>query len=73
MKTRKAYEKWLLAAGTFVICGCVHLFFDWLQYSSTLNSAPFSLWVAVNGIGFGIPAAICLLIGLILWKRAKKG
>ena len=68
-----AYKNRFYAAGVLAVCGGIHLFFDWMRYSSTLNSAPFSLWILVNLIGFGLPGAACVLIGWILRKRSGKG
>ena len=72
MKKKKTFQLWYNAAGIFLICGCIHLFFDWLKYNDTLNSAPFSLWILVNAIGFGGAAALCLIIGRILQKKDTK-
>ncbi len=58
------YKLWFWVSGILLVGGCIHLYMDWLQYDSMLNSAPFSLWVAVNAIVFGIPALICLIVGL---------
>ena len=45
---------------------------DYSRYDSTLNSAPFSLWVWVNAVCFLLPAVIALTIGLFIGKKAKK-
>ena len=42
-----------------------------VRYSETLNSAPFSVTILVNGVCFGIPAAILFLIGLFLEMKRK--
>ena len=57
----------LLAVG-FVIA----LVRDFIVYHSTLNSAPFSLWIAIDCIYFLLPAGILFSIGLILKKRPIK-
>lgn len=44
---------------------------DYSRYNSTLNSAPFSVWVLVNALYFVIPAAIALVVGLIIRKKQK--
>ena len=36
---------------------------DWHTYNTTLNSAPFRLWVLVNVIYFLLPAAVLAIIG----------
>ena len=71
MKKWKTYQKWFYAAITFSICGCIHLFFDWIKYNNTLNSAPFSLWIFMNLASFGGAAMICLIVGWILRRNHK--
>ena len=45
---------------------------DYSRYNSTLNSAPFSVWILANAIYFGVPAIIGLVGGLIVKNRIKK-
>lgn len=69
---RKKRERfWMLAGWLLLLSGCIHLLLDWLRYNASFNSAPFSLWVLLNGIYFGIPAGICFLMWWILRKRDK--
>lgn len=42
---------------------------DYVQYSSSLNSAPFYIWIVVNAIYFIVPAMIVFVIGIIRKKR----
>ena len=53
----------------------VNTIIDYSRYNSTLNSAPFSVWILVNAIYFVLPAAIVLVVGLVLGKKRsrKKG
>ena len=44
---------------------------DYSRYDSTLNSAPFYLWVLVNILCFIVPAIIVLIIGLVIKKKKK--
>lgn len=44
--------------------------FDYGKYSSTLNSAPFSLWILVNALYFLLPALIIFVAGII--KKGKR-
>ena len=71
MKKMKNYQKWFWIAAAFLICGSIHLLFDWIKYNNTLNSAPFSLWIVVNAVFFGSAALICLIVGWILQKKSK--
>ena len=43
---------------------------DYSVYTSTLNSAPFHVWILANGIYFLLPAAIAFAAGAVL-KRKK--
>lgn len=49
----------------------VNTIVDYSRYNSTLNSAPFSVWVLVNAIIYGVPAIIGVVCGLIIRKRQK--
>lgn len=49
----------------------VHTIVDYSRYNATLNSAPFSLWILVNAIYFIVPAAVALVIGLIIRKKTR--
>jgi len=71
VKKKKAWVFWLVLAVVILLCGTIHLYADWLSYSTSLNSAPFSLWIWVNAIVFGVPAAVCGLIAWILWRKNK--
>lgn len=39
---------------------------DYTQYSTSLNSAPFYLWVLVNALFLVIPAIILFVIGFVV-------
>ena len=45
---------------------------DYIIYVTTLNSAPFYLWVLVDGLCYLLPAAILVLLGKYLKKRANQ-
>jgi len=47
----------------------VNLAVDWWRYSTTLNSAPFWVTAAVDGICLLLPAAVLLAVGCILGKK----
>ena len=44
---------------------------DWMMYDSTLNSAPFYIWVVANAIQYLLPAGAAFLIGRFL-KAAQE-
>jgi len=53
---------------TFVVATII----DYARYSTTLNSAPFYVFVLFNAIMYGIPSLICAVIGLILEKKGER-
>lgn len=50
----------------------MQLGWDYYQYTHTLNSAPFWVWILVRGVEFLIPAAILALVGFLLHKKKEK-
>ena len=62
---------WFLASGILQIACCIDLLTAWFRYSEVLNSAPFSVTVLVDVVSFGVPAAVCFLIGLYFERRTK--
>lgn len=44
---------------------------DYSRYNSTLNSAPFYLWVLVNILFFIVPAIIVFIVGLVIKIKQK--
>lgn len=49
----------------------VNTIIDYARYNSTLNSAPFYMWIIVNAIYFIVPSIIALIIGLAIRKKTK--
>ena len=62
---------YILAALLLVGCG-ICLGVDYHRYSTTLNSAPFTVWVLVRVIEFCLPAQIVFLIAYLLERKDKK-
>lgn len=54
-----------------LICFVVKTIIDYTQYSSTLNSAPFYVWILVNALYFVIPAIILFIVGVIIKNGVK--
>ena len=50
----------------------INTIIDYGRYNSTLNSAPFYMWVIVNAICFIAPAIIVLIVGLVINKKTRK-
>ena len=44
---------------------------DYVRYSSTLNSAPFYIWIIVNMLYFLVPAIVARLVGVVLRKKQQ--
>ena len=42
---------------------------DYSTYTTTLNSAPFSVWIAVNALYFLVPAVVIFIVGIIMKKK----
>lgn len=55
-----------------VIGFIINTIVDYSRCNSTLNSAPFYLWIIVNAICFIVPAIIALIVGLVIKRRQKQ-
>ena len=65
-------EKICFGASALLFVGfIINTIIDHSRYDSTLNSAPFYLWVIVNAVCFIVPAIIVFVMGLIIRKKAK--
>ena len=49
----------------------INTILDYSRYNSTLNSAPFYLWILVNILCFIVPAIIYFIIGIVIKKKQK--
>ncbi len=62
--------KLLYGASVLMVLGfCVYLAVDYYQYSTTLNSAPFSVWILVDALVWLVPAALAFLAGYLAKKE----
>ena len=55
-----------------LVCFAISVTTGYARYSSTLNSAPFSVWVLVDAIYFIVPALLLFVVGMILRKGWKE-
>lgn len=55
----------------FIVCFVIKTIYDYGSYSSTLNSAPFYLWILANAICLVLPALILFIVGIVLKKKMK--
>ena len=44
---------------------------DYSQYKSTLNSAPFYIWIIANAIYLVVPSIIVLVVGLAIKNKTR--
>ena len=58
---------------TLLVAFVIKLLRDTYVYNTTLNSAPFYIWVVVDIIYFIIPAIILLVIGKVVQKKTDRG
>ena len=65
----KKAKFWFLLSGVLAAVFVLKLSFDYHTYCTTLNSAPFWVWILVNAIYFLLPALIAFLIGWILKRK----
>ena len=66
-------HKLLYGASALMVLGfAVHVAVDWYQYHTTLNSAPFWLWILSDAVIWLIPAGLAFLAGLIAQKKLIK-
>ncbi len=63
----------VLRITSLILCLCFlgKTLMDYQVYTTTLNSAPFSLWIAINALYFLLPAAILLAAAWILGRKGR--
>ena len=67
--------KLLYGASVLMVLGfCVHVMVDYHAYRTSFTSAPFWLWIVVDGAIWLLPALLAFLAGLIVSckKRNKE-
>ena len=66
-------HKLLYGASALMVLGfCIHILIDYHKYNTTLNSAPFWLWIAVDAMLWLIPALIAFAAGFVAKKKLTK-
>lgn len=71
MKKRNLSKLCCVISVLLLIGFIINTIVDYSRYNSTLNSAPFSLWILVNILCFIVPATIVFVIGAVIKKRQK--
>ena len=56
----------------FALSFLLRLARDWTVYNTTLNSAPFYVWVLADALQYLMPAAFVFLIGRIVKHQKDK-
>lgn len=69
MNSLKASKACIIISAVLLLCFVVKNPIDYYVYSTTLNSAPFYLWILVNTVYFILPAAVLLVVGLVLKRK----
>ncbi len=69
MKKVQTYKLLYGAAVLMIIGFCIHVAVDYCQYSTTLNSAPFTVWILVDSLIWLVPAVLAFSAGYIVKKR----
>ena len=66
-------HKLLYGASALMVLGfCIAVAAGWYQYSTTLNSAPFWVWIVSDAMLWLVPAAIAAIAGFVAKKRLTK-
>ena len=66
-------HKLLYGASVLMVLGfCIHLMVDYHKYNTTLNSAPFWVWIAVDALLWLLPAAIAFVAGFVAKRKLSK-
>ena len=61
--------KLLYGASVLMVLGFfIHVAVDYYTYCTTLNSAPFWVWILVDAMMWLIPAALAFIAGLVVTK-----
>lgn len=72
MKRRKIIAAVLFAvSGVLLTAFAVKTCIDGVNYSRSINSAPFMLWIAVNALFFAAPSAITAGAALFTLRRTR--
>ena len=69
MKKAAIIKLCYIASIVLVILFFIKNIIDYSTYTTTLNSAPFSVWIAVNALYFLVPAILVWLVGGMIKKK----
>ena len=72
MKKVQTYKLLYGAAVLMIIGFFIHVIVDYCQYNTTLNSAPFWLWILADSFIWLMPAALAFAAGFVAKKKLSK-
>ena len=66
-------HKLLYGASALMVLGFViHVLIDYHKYSTSLNSAPFWLWIVIDALIWLLPALIAFVAGFVAKRKLSK-
>ena len=72
MKKVRGYHLLYGASGLMVLGFCISVAVGWFRYNTTLNSAPFWVWIVTDAALWLLPAVLAFLAGFIAHKKLSK-
>lgn len=64
--------KLLYGAAVLMVVGfCIHIMVDYHAYRTTLNAAPFWVWIAIDALLWLLPALLAFFAGVIVSKKMR--
>ena len=69
MKKGNIWKILLAVTGLLVIGFGIQTGVDYYKYTTTVNSAPFSVWVLVNALMYLLPAAVSAVVAIVIKKK----
>lgn len=69
MKKKTMIKLCNIASLILLLCFVISTMTGYLRYSSTLNSAPFSVWVLADALYFIAPSLILFIVSIVLQKK----
>ncbi len=72
MKKETTYKILFTISILLLVVFVVNTIIDYINYTTTLNSAPFSVYILVNAIIFILPSAILAIIAFIIKRKSNR-